>query len=84
VRIDHLAQPAVEVVTPRVVTTPDLAVETARALRQPGAAVDTGIVMCHHTAVGAHDEHRLVADHVLDVLARPSHFLLAARDLPHA
>ena len=85
-RVHDLQQAAIEAVAPRVVpATNSVLGEGAAVRRKPGAPMEAGIVMRDHAAVdGAHDEHRLLADRVLDEIAWIGHLFFTARDLPHA
>ena len=79
-------EPAVERVRPRVVRAADLAVrERAAPVGERRPAVPAGVVEPGDRAgLGAHDHDRVVADRVLEEVARRRELLLPARDLPHA
>ena len=79
-------EPAVERVRPRVVRAADRAVrERAAAVGEPRPAVQAGVVEPGDRAgFGAHDDDRVVADRVLEEVARRGELLLATGDLPHA
>ena len=84
VAVDDLGQLSVEGVAPGVVPASDLAVsKIASAVGQPGAPVQAGVeVPLDVPRVRADHEDRLVADRVLEVVARLGHLFLAACDLP--
>jgi hypothetical protein len=82
--IDDFDERSVQVVAPGVIATTDAALgETAGALSQPGAAVETGVVEgSDGLGVGADDEDGLVADEVLAEVADVGDLLLPAGHLP--
>ena len=87
VAVDDLDEPAVERVAPRVVRAADRAVGERRRSPRRGACRGAG-TRCGSAPIVAgrrpHDEDRLVADRVLDVVAGRGELLLAAGDLPDA
>jgi len=77
---------AVDVPPPAVERAHDLtAPERPAPERQLGGAVAAGVVIALDLlGTGAHDQHRLVADRVLDVVPDGGDLLQPARHLPHA
>src|SRR5205823_5648037 len=73
-------------VPPRVISATDLTIgKRAASMGQPRTAVEAGVVVGGDASiVGAYHEHGLVADRVLDEVARIRDLFLATGDLPHA
>jgi hypothetical protein len=81
----HLAQPAVEPPAPAVVAAAQLLEPVPGAGADEVAAVAAHVLVRAQRAVEvAHDEHRQVADAVLEVVAGIGDMVDGARDLPHA
>ena len=84
--IGHVDEPAVEPVAPAVKRAPDRSLgERAAAFRESSPPMQARVVeRVQHAGFGADDRDGLVADRVLEEVARAGNLLLTARDLPDA